>query len=61
MSRTCGPQDIISLVIPKVGDNRPIFLAKRKTHHKLKITATFWWATTKFPRSIVYMILPLTR
>jgi hypothetical protein len=22
MSRTCGPQDIISLVIPKVGDNR---------------------------------------
>jgi hypothetical protein len=23
MSRTCGPQDIISLVIPKVGDNTP--------------------------------------
>jgi hypothetical protein len=22
MSRTCGPRDIISLVIPKVGDNR---------------------------------------
>jgi hypothetical protein len=22
MSRTCGPQDIISLVIPKLGNNR---------------------------------------
>jgi hypothetical protein len=23
MSRTCGPRDIISLVIPRLGDNRP--------------------------------------
>jgi hypothetical protein len=22
MSRTCGPQDVISLVIPRLGDNR---------------------------------------
>jgi hypothetical protein len=22
MSRTCGPQDIISLVIPRLGDNK---------------------------------------
>jgi hypothetical protein len=25
MSRTCGPQDIISLVIPKLGDNKRVF------------------------------------
>jgi hypothetical protein len=23
MSRTCGPRDVISLVIPRVGDNKP--------------------------------------
>jgi hypothetical protein len=28
MSRTCGPQDIISLVIPKLGDNMQQFLVK---------------------------------
>jgi hypothetical protein len=24
MSRTCGPRDMISLVIPRLGDNRPL-------------------------------------
>jgi len=24
MSRTCGPRDVISLVIPRVGDNRAL-------------------------------------
>jgi hypothetical protein len=27
MSRTCGPRDIISLVIPRIGDNR-LFIMK---------------------------------
>jgi hypothetical protein len=39
----------------------PIFLVKNETNQNLKITATFWWATMKFPRHIIYMILPLTR
>ena len=40
MSRTCGPRDIISLVIPTLGDNRPhkeiegdsIYINKRHDH-----------------------------
>jgi hypothetical protein len=35
MSRTCGPRDIISLVIPRLGDNRRLRLFEVAHHRKI--------------------------
>jgi hypothetical protein len=32
MSRTCGPRDVISLVIPRLGDNRSCLAKKCRVH-----------------------------